>query len=101
MGKINTKMYFKDVDDTRVTDLTERLQEAREEGISKVTLIEAINAGKNDENIWCMYNGEAVDHSECKKSQCHQYSSKSGRGVCKHRGDIYYHGEEVEFDVPQ
>lgn len=33
------------------------------------------------------------------KKQEQLYSSKSGRGVCEHRGQLYLHEEEVIIDV--
>ena len=31
----------------------------------------------------------------CKKSQCKDYTSTSGRGVCSHRGKLFEVGEKV------
>jgi hypothetical protein len=95
------KLYFTSIDDTSCYTLFDRLNDARLDGLKKVTLIEAILDNDNPDYIWCGHQGEVGDRQECKKSICSFYSSKSGRGVCKHRGSLYLHGEEVEFDVPQ
>jgi hypothetical protein len=95
------KLYFKDIDDESCYPLFERLNDARLDGLKKVTLVEAILDNDNPDYIWCGHQGEVGERQECKKAICSFYSSKSGRGVCEHRGSLYQHGEEVEFDVPQ
>lgn len=44
--------------------------------------------------------GDTVERAECKKAECQLYFSKSGRGVCWHRGSYFLHGEKVKFKVP-
>jgi len=96
----NEKLYFLDIDDTNCYPLSDRLNDARLEGLEKVTLIEAVTDKDNPDYIWCTADGECVERHNCKKSYCDSYESKSGRGVCKHRGDLYQHGDEVTLDVP-
>jgi hypothetical protein len=93
------KLYFKSIDDTFCSSLESHLQDARLDGFETVTLIEAIPDKENPDYIFCGLMGEVGKRQECKKSQCDGYSSKSGRGVCKHRGSLYQHGEEVTFDM--
>lgn len=95
------KLYFKDVNDTFCTSLKTRLEDARLDGLKKITLIEAIPDDITSEYVWCTHEGEVSEKDMCRKSECELYSSKSGRGVCEHRGKLYLHGEEVTFDVPQ
>ena len=94
------KLYFLDIDDTNCYPLSDRLNDARLEGLEKVTLVEAIPDNDNVDFVWCSHYGEVSDRDQCKKSFCPHYESKSGRGVCKHRGNLYTHGDEVTFDVP-
>ena len=97
--KNKEKLYFLDIDDNNCYSLSDRLNDAKLEGLEKVTLVEAIPDNDNPDYIWCGVQGEVGERSECKKSICLYYESKSGRGVCKHRGNLYSHGEEVEFKV--
>jgi hypothetical protein len=101
MNKKTEKLYFKSVDDTICSSLIGFLDDAKWDGLEKITLIEAIPDNGNTETIWCTYYGEVGEKSECKKSICSHYSSKSGRGKCENRGNLYLHGEEVTFDVPK
>lgn len=95
------KLYFESIDDTSCYPLTDILNDAYTEGLEKVTLVEAIHDNNNPNFIWCSYKGEVGEKQECKKAICSYYSSKSGRGICEHRGNLYKHGEEVVFDVPK
>ncbi len=99
--KKQTKLYFLNIDDTNCYPLSDRLNDARLEGLNKVTLVEAILDNDNPDYIWCGEQGEVGERSECRKSFCSYYESKSGRGICKHRGNLYTHGEEITFDVPK
>ena len=96
MSKI--EFYFKNEDSTHCCPLMDYINEAKEEGLDEIELIEAIHS-PNEEHIWCTYYGEVVERSECKKPYCEFYSSKSGRGVCEHRGSYFLHGEKVKFKV--
>ncbi len=93
------KLYFKSIDDTFCTSLEKHIEEAKLEELKTITLVEAIPDFSNSEYIWCGHQGEIGEREECKKSICEFYSSKSGRGICEHRGKLYQHGEEVTFDV--
>lgn len=97
--KTKEKLYFLDINDTNCYSLSDRLDDARDEELTEITLIEAIPDNDNPDYIWCGVQGEVSERSDCKKSVCLYYESKSGRGVCKHRGNLYSHGEEVEFKV--
>ena len=96
----NEKFYFKSINDTTCYPLDQHIFESKEDGLSKIKLIEAIPDFENKEYIWCTYFGEVGERTECKKSCCEKYkSNRSGRGTCVHRGKLYIHGEEVEFDI--
>lgn len=99
--KAKEKLYFENIDDTTCYPLSDRLNDARLEGLREVTLVEAIPDNNNPEYIYCGLAGEVGERSECKKAECSSYSSTSGRGKCKHRGNLYTHGDEITFDVPQ
>lgn len=94
------KLYFKNIDSTTCSSLSDMLNDAMFDGLETVTLVEAIPDNGATGMIWCTEMGEAVEKSECKKSHCSYYTSKSGRGVCELRGNLYLHGEEIVFDVP-
>lgn len=96
---MKAKLYFQDVDSTFCYPLEEHLKEAKEEGLTSVTLIEAVPDDKTSEYVWCSNYEDVAERSECKKSNCMSYSSKSGRGVCEHRRKLFLHGESVEFKV--
>ena len=95
------KLYFRSTDHTFCSSLESHFDDARDEELTEITLFEAIIDNDNSDYIWCSYQGEVGEREECKKSICSFYSSKSGRGVCEHRGKLFLHGEEVKFDVPQ
>lgn len=95
----NGKLYFKNEDDNFCCPLEYHINEAKENGLDEIELIEAISA-PNEDQVWCTYHGAVVERTECKKSECQLYHSKSGRGVCVHRGSYYLHGEKVNIKVP-
>lgn len=99
MKKDNPKLYFKSVDDTFCSPLESHLHDARIEGLEQVNLIEAVPDNDNTDFIWCSQHGECVERHQCKKSECSSYESKSGRGICSKRGNLYQHGDEVSFNV--
>lgn len=90
------KLYFKSEDSNFCYPLDDHLSEARHEGVDEVELIEAVYS-PNEDHIWCSYFGDAVDRSDCRKSECAYYASKSGRGVCKNRGHYFLYGEKKIF----
>ncbi len=94
------KLYFSNEDDTHCYELEYHINSAKEEGLDEIELIEAIYSQKEN-HIWCSYLGEVVERNECKKQECELYHSKSGRGVCEHRGNYYLHGEKVKFNINQ
>lgn len=94
------KLYFRDIDSTHCEPLVGLICEAEYDGLEKITLVEAIPDDGTSEFIWCVQHGECVERHDCKKALCSYYESKSGRGVCSNRGQLYFHGNEVVFDVP-
>ena len=95
------KLYFRDIDSEFCKSLESHFEDAKDEGLERINLTEAIIDKSNPNYIWCGHFAEIGEKEECAKSKCSFYSSKSGRGVCKHRGNLYEHGEEVEFDIPK
>lgn len=93
------KLYFENIDATFCEPLEGFIKDARLEGLKEITLVEAVPDSSNTEYVWCTHYGEVVTRFDCRKSECSYYESKSGRGVCKHRGNLYLHGEEVKFIV--
>ena len=94
-----SQLYFRSIDDIFTETLEDLLSDAKIEGLSEVTVIEAIPDNETADMIWCSHHGECGEKSECRKSICPQYESKSGRGACKHRAKLYRHGEEKTFKI--
>jgi hypothetical protein len=94
------KLYFKSIDDNFCSSLESHIADAISEDLDEITLIEAIPDNDNLDYIWCTHVGEVTERSDCKKSVCHFYETKSGRGKCKNRGSFFMHGEEVKFQIP-
>lgn len=93
------KLYFKSIDDIFCEPIEGILDEAKFEGLSTITVLEADPDFDNKDYIWCTHYGEVGERSSCKKAVCPYYESKSGRGKCSNRGYLYSHGKEVTFDV--
>lgn len=92
-------LYFKDEDAEFCCSLKVHLKEAEEDELEQITLLKAIPDFDNPDFIWCAWADAVGERSECKKKLCDAYESKSGRGVCKHRGKLYEHGEAITFHV--
>lgn len=93
------KLYFRFEDDTTCRPLNWHLDDARDEELVEVTLIEAVPDNDNPDYIFCGYHGEVGERSLCTKYGCPTYTSKSGRGVCQHRGRLFEYGEKITFKV--
>lgn len=93
------KLYFENEDSTICQALKYFLRDAKIEGLKEIELMEAIPDTGTNEYIWCTHDGEVVDRGQCKKSECSNYYTKSGRGACSNRGSLYWHGEKVKFKV--
>ncbi|MDO6737104.1 hypothetical protein [Wenyingzhuangia sp. 2_MG-2023] len=99
MKKITEKLYFRSIDHNVCYPLSHFIEEAKEEGLTEITLVQAI-PDKDTKNIfWCSEHLETVEKSDCVKSYCDSYFSKSGRGPCSSRGKLYLHGEEETFKI--
>lgn len=95
------KLYFKSIDDTTCYPLKHHLAEAKIEGLETITLIEATPDDDNPDYVFCGHHELVSERSECKKSNCEFYSSKSGRGVCEHRGNLCDYGDEFTFKIDE
>lgn len=93
------KMYFRTIDDNTCHSLQKHIDDAKDELLTKVVLIEAIPDKDTKDYVWCTHYENMEEKNQCRKSFCPAYSSKSGKGVCEHRGDLFTHGNEVTFDV--
>jgi hypothetical protein len=92
------ELYFKNEDSENCYCLEDHLNEAREEGLTEITLLKAI-PDDNSDYIWCMYMGEVGDRSECSKAACSYYPREQKGGKCPLRGQLYQHGEEETFKI--
>jgi hypothetical protein len=93
------KLYFRSIDNTFCEPLEDILNDAKFEGLSEIKVIEADPDTDTTDHIWCRHYGEVTERSDCSKSVCPHYESKSGRGKCSSKGKLYYHGEEVTFKI--
>ena len=87
------KLYFLDNSSERCYPLDRFSLEELEE--VDYEIYEAIPDNNNKDFIYCSLDGEVGDREFCKKSECKDYTSKSGRGVCSHRGKLFEVGEKV------
>lgn len=99
MSKNNEQLYFESIDDTFCRSLDWYLHDAKIEGLKEIKLVKAIKDTDTKDFVWCVHYGEVTERQTCRKAECENYSSRSGRGVCMHRGKLYLHGEEVIIDV--
>ena len=58
-------------------------------------IYEAIPDDNIKDFIFCSLVGEVGEKEFCKKSQCKDYTSTSGRGVCSYREKLFKKGEKV------
>ena len=93
------QLYFESIDDTFCRPLDWYLHDAKIEGLKEIRLVKAIIDTDTKDFVWCTHEGEVTEREMCTKAECPYYSSKSGRGVCEHRGKLYLHDEEVIIDV--
>lgn len=99
---VKEQLYFRNVDHTFTESLQDIIDDAKREGLSEITVIKAVPDDGTTGMVWCTVNGECIEKSECRKSQCSSYeSNKSGRGACIHRGSLYLFGEEVIIKIDQ
>ena len=87
------KLYFLDSSSEGCYSLNRFSFETLEE--VNYELYEAIPDDNIKDFIFCSLEGTVGDRETCKKSQCRGYTSKSGRGVCSHRGKLFKKGEKV------
>lgn len=93
-----TKFYFRNIDSTNIEIIEDIIHDAKLEGLSEVKVLEADLDNDTSEYIWCKIY-DCVERNDCKKSLCSAYESKSGRGKCNNKGNLYFHGKEVTFSV--
>lgn len=96
MGK--SKLYFKSIEDNICYNIKDHLNEAKEEGLQEITLIEAIPK-KEKGFYWCTLFCNVVEKIECNKAECDKWVQKGKSKLCDHRGGLYRHGNEVKFKV--
>jgi hypothetical protein len=96
------RQYFADEDAERCYSLKYHLDKARAEGLTEVTLMEAIHdIDVPADVIFCTVSGETGERCECGKHLCDDYKprGKAKGGPCAHRGHFYEHGEKKTFKV--
>ena len=87
------KLYFLDTSSERCYPLDyfdlEKLEEVNFE------VYEAIPDNNIKDFIFCSLDGEVGDREFCKKSECKDYTSTSGIGVCSYREKLFKKGKKV------
>ena len=92
------KLYFRSTDHCFPETLQDTIIDAEIEELEEITVVEAIPDDGTRGIVWChLY--DVVEESECKKSRCCSYKSKSGRGRCENKGKLYLHGESVTIKI--
>ncbi|MCX6232719.1 MAG: hypothetical protein NTZ33_14370 [Bacteroidetes bacterium] len=96
------KMYFKNEDSEMAHPIKTLLEEAKEEGLTEITVCEAV-ISTDKEYFFCRAAGEVCQINmycvPCGK-ECEDYEPCNGKsGRCKHKGKIYDWGEEKTFKV--
>lgn len=80
------KFYFKNEDATNCYPLEYHLKEAKDDVLKEITLTEAIPDDGTEDYVWCQIY-DCVQKSDCSKSVCPRYESKSGR--CLYQSNSY------------
>lgn len=92
------KLYFENEDSISCMGIENFLHDAKLEGLTEITVIEAIPDNGTSDYIWCQIY-DCVQKDDCRKSVCSAYKSKSGRGKCENKGNLYLHGNKVTFST--
>ena len=100
------KKYYFENEDAEHCYTEEYFQDTmRFDEITEMTVLEAIPAKiSKSEFIYCKENETVGEKSECGRN-CPYYEPRNGKnGMCKHRGKLYEHGDEVKLfrkSIPQ
>lgn len=98
MSKVN--YYFESEEDNTCYELKHFIFNAKREGLDFIKLHTAIVDTELPDLHFCGYKGEQVERCMCKKVNCSDYTSKSGRGVCNYRSQLYFAScGKITFDV--
>lgn len=93
------KLYFTNEDSSNCYPLEDYINPAKEDGVSEIELIEAVEDYNIKEFCWCTYLGDCVERCECSKKVCDMYEKPAKGNTCANRGQFYSFGEKVKFDV--
>jgi len=93
------KLYFRNIAHTDCFSLSKHKEEAKKEGLEKITLVEAVPDTENPNHVFCKHFAEITKKKCCNKSNCYSYISKSGRGTCDKRGVVFRYGNELTFKI--
>ena len=88
--------YFRNSGSQNCYRLEYHLKEAHDEGLTDVTLIEAIPDPHNPDYVYCTNNETIVERDGCRKEFCRCYERRGNAkgGCCAQRGRLYVHGNE-------
>lgn len=93
------KLYFKNEDDNFCCPLEDYINEAKEEGLDEIELIEAVPS-KEKNYYWCTYYADVVEQGQCCKAECERWERYKNSNICHNRGHLFSFGEKVKFKVP-
>ena len=92
------KLYFKNEDSTHCYPLADHINEAKDEMLDEIELIEAIPS-KEKGYIWCTHYADVIQQSECRKTECSYWERYKNSKICINRGKLFTSGEKVKFKV--
>jgi len=92
------KLYFEDEDSTTPYSESYFLEQMKEDGITEMTVFEAI-LDKESDYIYCTDSNECYEKCEC-GNQCESYRSNNGEyNSCEFLGIYYEFGEEITIKI--
>ena len=97
---MKSELYFKGKDSEMCYPLQDHINEAKEDGLTEITLIKAVPDLSDNGYKWCSYAGAMVENWECRKAYCTDYRPRGKNGgPCKHRSRFYTHGDKETFKI--
>jgi len=91
------KQYFLDEDSNTCHPLDFHIENAKQEKLNEIELIEAIPDLDNPEFIWCSEMTTVIEHTEC-NNHCPYYKAVE-QNICDLRGELHDFGETITFNV--
>lgn len=95
---MKTKYYFENEDAENCYTEDEFQDRMKFNELTEMTVLEA-NPANGSEYIYCKESGSVGEKHDCGK-QCPDYEPRNGKsGMCKNRGLLFEHGEEITLKL--